>query len=169
MRKLDRRQFTQEASLAFLAGVTVTVTACGGGGGGGSNAGDSYNPAGGSTTPTTTLPPAPGSKTGQISANHGHEAVITAAQLQAGGAVQIDIAATAGHSHMVEPAGAGSAGDPRWKSGADRLDDDGRPHAHGDLQPRGARGAVPLLRAHASGERCQARASPGRRPNFCVE
>ena len=113
MRKLDRRQFTQEASLAFLAGVTVTVSACGGGGGGGSNAGDSYDPAGGSTTPTTTLPPAPGSKTGQISANHGHEAVITAAQLQAGGAVQ--------HRHRLDrrplahgdAAGAGGAGDPR--------------------------------------------------------
>jgi hypothetical protein len=99
MRKLNRRQFTQEASLAFLAGVTVTVSACGGGGGGG---GGDYNPTGGSTTTTTTLPPAPaGSETGQISANHGHQAVITAAQLQAGGAVQIDIAYTAGHSHML--------------------------------------------------------------------
>jgi len=99
MRKLNRRQFTQEASLAFLAGVTVTVSACGGGGGGGD-----YNPAGGggTTTTTTTLPPAPtGSKTGQVSANHGHQAVITAAQLQAGGSVQIDIASSAGHSHMV--------------------------------------------------------------------
>ncbi len=96
MRKLNRRQFTQEASLAFLAGVTVTVSDCGGGGGGGG--GDDYGPPG---TPTT-LPPAPtGSKTGQVSANHGHQAVITAAQLQAGGAVQIDIASTAGHSHMV--------------------------------------------------------------------
>jgi hypothetical protein len=101
MRKLNRRQFTQEASLAFLAGVTITVSACPGGGDGG--AGNDYNPAGGSTTTTTTLPPAPtGSKTGQISSNHGHQAVITAAQLQAGGAVQIDIASTAGHSHMVE-------------------------------------------------------------------
>jgi len=100
MRKLDRRQFAQEASLAFLAGVTVTVSACGGGGSGG-NAGDDYGPTGG--TPTTTLPPAPsGSKSGQVSANHGHQAVITAAQLQAGGAVQIDIASVAGHSHMVD-------------------------------------------------------------------
>jgi hypothetical protein len=96
MRKLNRRQFTQEAGLAFLAGVTVTVSACGGGG-----AGDGYSPTGGGTT---TNPPAAatGSKTGQISANHGHQAVITAAQLQAGGAVRIDIASTAGHSHMVD-------------------------------------------------------------------
>lgn len=99
MRKLNRREFTQEASLAFLAGVTVTLSACGGGGGGG--AGDDYSPTGGGTT--TTPPPAPtGSKTGEVSANHGHLAVITAAQLQAGGAVRIDIASTAGHSHMVE-------------------------------------------------------------------
>jgi hypothetical protein len=39
MRELKRRQFTQEASLAFLAGVVVTVADCGGGGGGGGNDG----------------------------------------------------------------------------------------------------------------------------------
>lgn len=98
MRKLNRRQFAQEASLAFLAGVSVTVSACGGGGGGG--AGDDYGPPTGGSP--TTLAPAPGSKTGQVSANHGHQAVITAAQLQAGGAVRIDIASVAGHSHMVD-------------------------------------------------------------------
>jgi hypothetical protein len=99
MRELNRRQFTQNASLAFLAGVVVTVTDCGGGGGGGSS--DGYGPTGGS--PTTTLAAAPaGSKSGTISGNHGHTAVITAAQLTAGGGVSIDIAGTAGHSHMVD-------------------------------------------------------------------
>jgi len=93
MRKLNRRQFTQEASLAFLAGVTVTVTACGGGGGGG----DYQSPTASSTPPT-----ASGSKTGQIASNHGHLAVITAAELQAGGALRLDIAYTAGHSHIVD-------------------------------------------------------------------
>jgi hypothetical protein len=98
MRKLDRREFAQEASLAFLAGVTVTVSGCGGGGGGGYG-----SPAAASTTPTTTpSTSSSGSKTGQISGNHGHEAVITAAQLQAGGALQLDIAANAGHSHIVD-------------------------------------------------------------------
>jgi hypothetical protein len=93
MRELKRRQFTQEASLAFLAGVVVTVADCGGGGGG--------NPTGGS--PTTTLAAAPsGSKSGTVQANHGHTAVITAAQLSAGGAVSLDISGTAGHSHIVE-------------------------------------------------------------------
>jgi hypothetical protein len=93
MRKLDRRQFTQEASLAFLAGVSVTVSACGGGGGG-----DYQSPTGGTAPPTA----AGGSKTGQISSNHGHQAVITAAELQTGGSVRIDIAYQAGHSHIVE-------------------------------------------------------------------
>jgi hypothetical protein len=93
MRKLDRRQFTQEAGLAFLAGVTVTVSACGGGGGG------YQNPTAGTPPPTTPS----GSKTGQVSANHGHTAVITAAQLQAGGALRLDIGTTAaGHSHIVD-------------------------------------------------------------------
>jgi hypothetical protein len=96
MRTLNRRQFTEEASLAFLAGVAVTVSACGGGGGGG----DDYpSPTGGTTAPPTGTS---GSKTGQVSANHGHQAVITAAELQEGGAVRIDIAHTAGHSHLVD-------------------------------------------------------------------
>ena len=95
MRKLNRRQFTQEASLAFLAGVSVTVSACGGAGGG---MGDYGSPTASSTPPPST---ASGSKIGQISANHGHQAVITAAQLQAGGALALDIAYQAGHSHMV--------------------------------------------------------------------
>jgi len=100
MRKLDRREFAQEASLAFLAGVTVTVSGCGGGGGGG---GDYGSPTAATTTPTTTPSGSSnGSKTGQISGNHGHQAVITAAQLQAGGALRIDIASTAGHSHIVD-------------------------------------------------------------------
>jgi hypothetical protein len=43
-----------------------------------------------------------GSKTGLVSSNHGHQAVISAAELQAGGAVRIDIAYQAGHSHIVD-------------------------------------------------------------------
>jgi hypothetical protein len=100
MRELNRRQFTQNASLAFLAGVVVTVTDCGGGGGGGGSS-DGYGPTGGS--PTTTLAAAPtGNKTGSISANHGHTAVITAAELSAGGALSLRIEGTAGHNHMLD-------------------------------------------------------------------
>jgi hypothetical protein len=91
MGRLNRREFTREASLAFLSGVAVTVSACGGGG---------Y----GSSPTASTMPPqgtAPGDEVGQISDNHGHEAIITAAELMEGGAVEMDIAGTAGHSHIV--------------------------------------------------------------------
>jgi hypothetical protein len=100
MRVLERRQFTQEASLAFLAGVVVVISDCGGGGGGGGgNDGYGGNPAAG--TPPTTLAAASDSKSGAISANHGHTAVITSAQLLTGGAVSLDIAGSAGHNHVV--------------------------------------------------------------------
>ncbi len=98
MRKVNRRQFTQEASLAFLAGVSVSVASCGGGGGNGGSGDDGYGPPT-SGTPTTL---AAGSKSGSVSANHGHQAVITAAELQAGGTVMVNIAGSAGHPHIVE-------------------------------------------------------------------
>ena len=98
MRRIERREFTREASLAFLAGVVVVISDCGGGGGG-STSGDGYggNPAAGNPAPTS----ADGSKTGTISANHGHVAVITSAELQAGGVLALSIAGTAGHDHTV--------------------------------------------------------------------
>ena len=92
MRRIDRREFAREASLAFLSGITVTVSACGGGGGYSSPAASSTPP-----PPTSTS----GDKIGQISANHGHKAVILAAWLQAGGAVDLDIKGDAAHTHMV--------------------------------------------------------------------
>ena len=97
MRELKRRQFTQEASLAFLAGVAVVITDCGGGGGGGS----SYSTTG-STPPTTQAAASTDDKVGSISANHGHTAVITSAQLLAGGAVSLNIQGSAGHNHVVD-------------------------------------------------------------------
>ena len=87
MRRMDRRRFTKE--LAFLSGVTVTIGACGGGGG-------YSSPTGGTPPPTTG-----GDKVGQISANHGHTARITSAQIAAENAVEINIEGTAGHPHMV--------------------------------------------------------------------
>lgn len=98
MRRIDRRDFAKEASLAFLSGVTVMISdACGGGGG------YSSTP---STTPPTTAPPASAvtDKVGSISDNHGHMAVITAAQLEAGGGMSLDIGAppaTSDHHHMI--------------------------------------------------------------------
>jgi hypothetical protein len=89
MRRMDRRRFTKE--LAFLSGVTVTIGACGGGGG-------YSSPTGGTPPPTTN---ASGDKLGQISANHGHTARITSAEIAAENAVTLNIEGTAGHPHMV--------------------------------------------------------------------
>jgi len=84
---LTRREFTLESALAILSGVAITVTGCGG----------SSNPAGSSNPPPT----GSGDKVGAISANHGHSAVITAAQLAAGGALVVQLTLGSGHTHTV--------------------------------------------------------------------
>ena len=90
-RLLDRREFTAEAALAALAGVMITVSGCGGGGGGG-----------GYSSPSSPSTPSAGTdKSGTISSNHGHLAVVTGAQLIAGNAVQLDIRGSADHTHVV--------------------------------------------------------------------
>ena len=92
-RLLDRREFTAEAALAALAGVVITVSGCGGGGGGYSSPSSpsTPSPAGGNSS----------DKSGTISSNHGHLAVVTGAQLIVGGAVQLDIRGSADHTHVV--------------------------------------------------------------------
>lgn len=81
---LTRREFTVEGALALLAGVTITISGCGG----------DDSPAAPS--------PQPGSETGAISANHGHTAVITAAELSAGNALSLNIQGAAPHPHTVQ-------------------------------------------------------------------
>lgn len=83
---MDRREFTSQAVLALLAGVTITITGCG-----------TDNQA----APTPVAPP-PTEKTGAIANNHGHVAIVTSAQQTAGAAVTIDLRGTAGHTHQVE-------------------------------------------------------------------
>ncbi len=92
---LDRREFTVAAVLAALSGVTITISSCGGSDSPTSTPTPTPNP---NPTPT---PPASGDKSGSISGNHGHTAVITAAQLTAGGAISLDIMGTATHPHTV--------------------------------------------------------------------
>lgn len=84
---LDRREFTVGAVMAVLAGVTITITGCGGGGGG--------------TGPPTQPTPDNGDKLGNVSANHGHVARITAAELTAGNAITLQIRGSADHPHTV--------------------------------------------------------------------
>ena len=88
--EFGRREFTVAAVLAALCGVTITVSGCGGGGGGSPSA--PSNP-----TPST----GPGDKAGNISANHGHTVVITAAQLTAAAAVNLQLTVGDGHIHTV--------------------------------------------------------------------
>ncbi|MGE0454915.1 MAG: hypothetical protein AB7O37_09580 [Vicinamibacteria bacterium] len=85
--RIGRRDFTAAGILALLSGVAISVTGCGGGGSG--------SPSGPST------PAASGDKSGTVSANHGHTAVITAAQLQAGGAVALNIRGSSDHPHTL--------------------------------------------------------------------
>jgi hypothetical protein len=85
---LDRREFTLQLVLAVLSGATITVTsACGGGGNPG---GPSPGPGGGSGI------------AGTVTANHGHVAQITEAQLTAGNAVSLSIRGDADHPHTVQ-------------------------------------------------------------------
>jgi len=80
---LTRRVFTLDAALALLAGCVITITeAC-----------SSSNP----TTPS----PASGDINGSISDNHGHTAVVTAAQITAANAVTLNIQGMATHNHTV--------------------------------------------------------------------
>lgn len=81
---LTRREFTLEAALAILAGVTITIGGCG-----------SDSPSSPSPTPSS------GDRAGTISANHGHTATILSAQLTAGNAISLDIRGQATHPHTV--------------------------------------------------------------------
>src|SRR5262245_45206608 len=82
--RLDRREFTVKSVLALLSGVVITITGCG------------------SDTPGSPSPdPETGDAVGSISANHGHTAVITSAQLASPTSINLDIRGSASHSHTV--------------------------------------------------------------------
>lgn len=82
---LSRREFTREFVLAMLAGVTITISAC--------SDNDSSSPTGPSSSG--------GSVSGTVSANHGHVATVTAANITAAAAVSLDITGSATHPHTV--------------------------------------------------------------------
>ena len=83
---LDRREFTAKSVLALLSGVVITITGC--------SEDNPSNPA----NPSQEA----GDAVAAISANHGHTAVITSAQLLAPTAISLDIRGSASHSHTVE-------------------------------------------------------------------
>ena len=82
-RLLSRREFSRESVLAMLAGVVITITGCGDD--------NPTAPSGGSGTDVT----------GVVSANHGHIATVTGAQITAAGAVSLNIMGQADHPHTV--------------------------------------------------------------------
>jgi len=92
---LERRQITVLAALALLGGATVTLTACGGG------ASPTAPPARPPAPPPTSSCP-PDAACGVVGGDALHSAVITGAQLAAGGALALDIRGGAGHSHTIE-------------------------------------------------------------------
>jgi hypothetical protein len=92
---ISRREFTVEWVLAMLAGVTITIAGCG------SDSNPSPSP---SPTPSPTPSPSPGTAadvSGVVSANHGHVATVTAAQITAANSVVLNIMGTATHNHTV--------------------------------------------------------------------
>lgn len=77
----SRRTFLGASAAALFAGIAIQITGC-------STEEDS--------------PAADGSLSGSIQDNHGHKAVVTKVQLEAGGAVTLGIQGSADHTHNVE-------------------------------------------------------------------
>jgi hypothetical protein len=80
-RGAGRREFGL-ALFAALGGVTVTITGCGGAG--------------------LASGPSPGDRVGSVATNHGHHAVITAAQLGSRDTVVLSIRGASTHDHALE-------------------------------------------------------------------
>lgn len=89
-----RRAISVAAALTLLGFPAVTLSGCGGGG-------SPSSPSNPNPTPT----PGPGDAQGVISANHGHTAVVTAAELQAGNGLTLHIRGSATHDHTVDLTG----------------------------------------------------------------
>ena len=80
---VTRREFTLGWALAVLGAATITISCS-----------SDNNP--------TTTPSNPGDEVGSISANHGHIAIVHAAQLTSPTAITVDIRGNATHPHLIE-------------------------------------------------------------------
>jgi len=78
---LSRREFTARSAMLALSGVAITLSGCSG------------------ESPTE---PSYTDVTGTVISNHGHAAVITSAQLAAGGALVLEIQGSGSHPHTVD-------------------------------------------------------------------
>ena len=90
--RIGRREFSRQAVVAILSAATITIVDCGGGG---------SSPAPGPTPPPGGGGGGGGDVAGAISGNHGHTAVVTAAQITAANSVTLDIRGTADHPHSL--------------------------------------------------------------------
>jgi hypothetical protein len=88
---LTRREFTVEWALAILAGATITISGCG----------DDDN-----SNPTTNPTPQSSNRMGTVSANHGHVAEVTSAQITARNTISVNIMGQATHPHTIDLTGA---------------------------------------------------------------
>jgi hypothetical protein len=77
--RIGRREFSRSAVIALLSTATITIADCGGG-----------------------ASPTPHDVVGTISANHGHTALVTGAQITAANAVSVSIRGSATHPHNVD-------------------------------------------------------------------
>ena len=85
---VTRREFTVQSVLALLSGCVITVS---------EGCGDSNTP----TTPTQQSSSPTTDISGTISANHGHAATVTGAQITTGAAASLNIQGAATHPHTV--------------------------------------------------------------------
>ena len=91
---LTRREFTRESVLVLLSGMVITITGCG------SDSSYSTNP-----TPPPDGGGNAGGATGVVSANHGHVAFVSDAQINAANNISLDISGSAGHAHTIDLTG----------------------------------------------------------------
>ena len=80
---LTRREFTLESALAILSAATITISC-----------GDDDKP----SSPSPTM----SDKNGTVSANHGHVAIVTSAQLTSPTTISLNIQGQATHAHTVD-------------------------------------------------------------------
>jgi len=79
---LDRREFTRQGAMAALSGVAIVISGC--------------------SSASPTAPSGGMDLSGSVSANHGHTAVITSAQLNGDNSLQLDIKGSSDHTHSVQ-------------------------------------------------------------------
>ncbi len=93
---VDRRVFTGAAALALLGGASIVLSGCGT-----APVGPDLSSPGVPLPSPSAAPDPAADKTGAISSNHGHLAVLSAAAIARGGGLTLDIMGQTLHTHAV--------------------------------------------------------------------